>query len=276
MADLSGQAYAPQPVDIVGDVGALKRVVGGLLVSNPLQNALTTSGLMQWLGHYGGFFLWIGEFFPGDPNFHQPDGSIAPQRGFSLVRDDAKQQSAFAVYDWDPYQGGPLRQKITMHDADGRNILVEGESGGWGWPRLPIYMGDIGYSNSTVDQSMASGRSQVVGRHIDYLYNLRALATTTVNSLAIPAPFNGPGAHTTHSYVQVQIGSDVITTPTVTGDGFFQGTIDLGQDWFSRSSDFMLIDLHAWVSPATATCLLCEPVQFHNVTLFTNRQAEGF
>lgn len=279
MADIGDPAYTPSPVDITATVNSLKQVVGGLLVSNPLQNAVTTSGLMQWIGNYGQYFLWIGEFFPGDPNFTQPNGSPKPQRGFVLRRDDQQQNFAIEMYDYDPYVGGPLRQKLQIKDADGRNMLIEGESGGIAWPRLPIPMGDIGYSNSTSDQVMASGRSQVVGRHIDYLFQVRALATVTAAGVQVPAPFNGPAAGLiAHAYVQVQIGGDTITTTatTLAGGGFFSGTIDLGNDWFEKTSDFMLIDIHAWMTPSSASMLLCEPVQMHNYTQWTNRQIEGF
>jgi hypothetical protein len=276
VADIGGPAYTPQPVDIVGDVSTLKRVLGGLLVSNPLQNAITTSGLMQWIGHYGQYFLWIGEFFPGDPNFKRADGSSGPQNGFVVRRDDSKQNYAYELYDYNPYQGGPLRQKIQMHDADGYNMFNEGEKGGWGWPRFPVPMGHIGYSNSTVDQVMASGRSQLVGRHLDFLFNLRSLGTAVISGTTVPAPFQGAPAHTTTWYVSVAIGSNTISTAHTTGEGFVQGTLDFGVNWQDLGSDFMLVDVHAWMSQAAGVMLWCEPIQFHSVTLFTDRTIEGF
>jgi predicted DNA-binding transcriptional regulator YafY len=80
--------YAPRQPSAVDNLRYAQQKVDELTRANPLQSAVVTKGLIKWVGNYVNSgnpdkinFLWIGEFFPGDPNF-----GGAPQRGFSLVR----------------------------------------------------------------------------------------------------------------------------------------------------------------------------------------------
>lgn len=289
MADIGLPTYYPSPPSLVDAVFEAQRVATQMLRSNPLENAITSKGLMQWLGHYGGFYLWIGEFFPGDPNQLNPNGSIKPQLGFSLVRDDPKEQSAIAMYDWDPLSGHPLRQKLGMGDADGRILLREGESGGWGWPRFPIQMGAAippAYLG-TADVVALSGRSQVVGRHVDYMYDISVMAvgvmatTNGLGNVPVPLPFGGLfGSTQVSSYVEVVIGANTITTPVTHSTGFVAGTIDLGASWMPNlAADYMIVNVHVFFNIQGAAgaqnCVVVTPIYFHNVTLWTSRITDG-
>lgn len=286
MSDISvGQNYPQQP-SLFTAVAETQRVANQILRSNPLANAVTTYGLMQWLGRYGSYYLWIGEFSPNDPNKLDPQGNTLPQMGFVLRRDDAKQNYAIELYDYDPYVGGPLRQKLQFRDADGRPLMGEGESGGWGWPRFPVPM----YQTNPAQTNTASavtlfGRSQVVGRHIDFMFAVNAVPMWTFTgaagfgNAAVPLWTAGPNAGFQLTWnLQVLIGANTVTTPnaTTTG-GFVQSTLDLGTSWMpTTAADYMILNFNSWITGGSNNAYQVNPVFFHNVTLWTNRQAEGF
>lgn len=138
------QQYTPRSTDIVDAVAESKRVVDAALRSNPLRNAKIDDGLMQWRGNYAGgvsnsgTYLWIGEFYPLDNVMNKP------QRGFLLSRDDPSHARVLWMYD--PYANQtnpvntPLRQLMSMHDADDNPIMRESRTGGLAFPhgRAPL------------------------------------------------------------------------------------------------------------------------------------------
>jgi hypothetical protein len=285
VSDISASQPYPLQPNLFAVVSETQRVANQILRSNPLANAVTTYGLMKWVGRYGGNYLWIGEFYPGDPNQHSPTGAVLPQMGFSLVRDDPKEQSAFVMYDWDPYVGGPLRQKVSMHDADGRTIYSEGESGGWGWPRFPITMGQTNATQTnTSPATTLFGRSNVVGRHIDFMFGVNAVVMWTFaggpgfGNASVPLWTAGPNAGFQLTWnLQVIIGSTTITTPnaTTTG-GLVQSTLDLGSAWMPNlASDYMIVNLVTWITGGSGNAYQVSPVYFNSVTLWTDRKADG-
>ena len=86
MADINAPTSYPSPPSLFQAVQETQRVARQILRSNPLANAVTTYGLMKWVGRYNqGSYLWIGEFFPADPNQLDPSGHALPQMGFSPV-----------------------------------------------------------------------------------------------------------------------------------------------------------------------------------------------
>lgn len=285
MADITAPTNYPQQPDLFAVVQDTQRIANQILRSNPLANAVTTYGLMKWIGRYQGNYLWIGEFLPADPNQLSPSGVALPQMGFSLVRDDPKMNSAFHMYDWDPYHGGPLRQKIGLSDADGRNIFSEGESGGWGWPRFAVPMGVANQVQAnTSSTATLVGRSQVVGRHIDFMFVVNAAPMWLVQggpgfgNVSVPLWTAGPNAGFQLTWnLQAQIGGSNVQTANATATGgFVSGTLDLGTAWMPNlASDFMILNLNTWITGGSSNAYQVSPVYFHNVTLWTNRQAEG-
>jgi hypothetical protein len=147
--------------------------------ANPLQSAVVTKGLIKWVGNYVNSgnpdkinFLWIGEFFPGDPNF-----GGAPQRGFSLVRDDTRGgRSAIAMYDPQPNFGGTgLRQILIFASGDGQRLMEESRDGGQRWPQVPLDMNPIPESttlwadtSSGTFATMYEGRVPIIGNRVQY------------------------------------------------------------------------------------------------------------
>lgn len=137
------QEYTPRSTNIVDAIAETKRITEAALRSNPLRNAIIDDGLMKWRGNYAGglngAFLWIGEFFPRDGLLNKP------QRGFLLTRDDPKHARVLWVYDDQAEATNPidkpLRQQMTMHDADDAPILRESRKGGvqFPWSHIPLY-----------------------------------------------------------------------------------------------------------------------------------------
>lgn len=141
-AQLSATQRTPRATNIVDQIAETKRVADAIVRSNPLYNARVDGGLMVWRGNYApgtgslaDSFLWIGEFFPRDAVMNKA------QRGFFLTRDDPKH--GMAIQMWDPQAetrsaGNPLRQRLFMQDADGRQIMTEATGGGLLFPSGPI------------------------------------------------------------------------------------------------------------------------------------------
>lgn len=138
------QQLTPRNTNIVDAVAETRRITDAALRSNPLRNAIIDDGLMKWRGNYSGgplagTYLWIGEFTPRDNVLDKQ------QRGFILSRDDPKKARALWMYD--PYASTsnpvnqPLRQLLSMHDADDNPIMREGRSGGtaFPWANIPMY-----------------------------------------------------------------------------------------------------------------------------------------
>ncbi|MEU3649791.1 hypothetical protein AB0E59_40920 [Lentzea sp. NPDC034063] len=226
------QAYfTPTPPSKTAILADTKRIADQILRSNPLKNARVDGGLTRWEGAYGGEFAWFGEFYPGDPN---RDGK--PQRGISLVRDDPQQKTAFAMFDPHPEEGRPLRQRIFMDDADGHPLLHEGENGGWAYPFLPIQLfradqGGYIQTNQTTDRLIFTGRSAVMGRHVE----CQGFGTSANNESGL-------------IYMRVTGNNgEVVTAPAFeyTGVGGFTLTADLGADGGVRNATEMTVDVFA-------------------------------
>lgn len=151
------QQYTPRITTIVDAIAENKRVTEAAIRSNPLRNARVDDGLMVWRGNYAGqggisdSYLWIGEIYPRDGVLNKA------QRGFFITRDDPKHARAFWMYDEageaaSP-SGPPLRQLISMHDADDRPLLREARNGGTEFPygMIPLYGTRDSYYNVRVD-----------------------------------------------------------------------------------------------------------------------------
>lgn len=171
--------YAPRDQSVVDVIQYARRAVDEMARSNPLQNAVVSSGLIRWIGNYTNStnpdkinFLWIGEFFPGDPGM-----GGRPQRGFSLVRDDSRQGvSALAMWDPTPNAGGSgLRQVLIMTSGDGKRLFEESRDGGQRFPEETMWMGPIGDTSQlwpgTGSGTLAiiwEGRASLVGNKLHY------------------------------------------------------------------------------------------------------------
>lgn len=134
------QQYTPRQSDLVDAVAESRRAIDAAIRSNPLRNAVIDDGLMRWRGNYTGginaSYLWIGEIFPVDAVL----GKM--QRAFVLSRDDNVRARALWMYD--PFAESanpvsqPLRQLVSMHDADNYPMVVEGRYGGLRFPHTQI------------------------------------------------------------------------------------------------------------------------------------------
>jgi hypothetical protein len=165
----------PYPPSMADNIAYAQDVVDKIMRNNPLVGAVIPNGLMKWYGNYTNpdgskvNFLWIGEFFPGDPNL-----GGKPQRGFSLVRDDGTHSSALALFDRNP--SGPLVQTISIGSWDGQPILQESRSqGGMSFPRqqIPLGRSDGIFANypkcpSASLTAMMEGRFSGVGDTLHY------------------------------------------------------------------------------------------------------------
>lgn len=171
--------YAPRDQSAVDVIQYVRRAIDEMARSNPLQNAVVSLGLIKWIGNYTNAgnpdkinFLWIGEFFPGDPNM----GGRA-QRGFSLVRDDSRGGvSAIAMWDPTPNSGGSgLRQVVIITSGDGQRLFEESRDGGLRFPETALPMGPIGDSAQLWPgtagvgfSTLWEGRVSIVGNKLRY------------------------------------------------------------------------------------------------------------
>lgn len=171
--------YAPRDQSAVDIMQYARRAIDEMARSNPLQNAVVSLGLIRWIGNYTNSgnpdkinFLWIGEFFPGDPDM----GGRA-QRGFSLVRDDSRGgRSAIAMYDPSPDAGNSgLRQVLIFSSGDGQRMFEESRDGGQRYPEEHQWMGPIGDSTQiwpgTPNAGFSilwEGRANIVGNRLRY------------------------------------------------------------------------------------------------------------
>lgn len=202
--------YAPRQQSVIDNIRYAQQKVDELTRANPLQSAVVTRGLIKWIGNYTNSgnpekvnFLWIGEFLPGDPNF-----GGAPQRGFSLVRDDSRGGvSALAMFDPQPnFAGTGLRQILIMTSGDSARLFEESRDGGQRWPELGVPMGPVPESVSLWPDTTAAafatmfeGRAPIVGRFINYrVWCLNEAATASEFRLRVEAP-SGDIFGATHS-----------------------------------------------------------------------------
>lgn len=206
--------YAPRDQSAVDTIQYVRRAIDEMARSNPLQNAVVSSGLIKWIGNYTNLtnpdkinFLWIGEFLPGDPAM-----GGRPQRGFSLVRDDSRQGvSALAMFDPSPNLGGSgLRQVLIMTSGDGKRLFEESRDGGQRFPEDNLWMGPLGDSAQIWPgtpnagfSTLWEGRASIVGNKIRY----RVFC------------YNDPGV-SSESRIRVELsGGDVVGATHVLGSG---------------------------------------------------------
>lgn len=196
----SPQYYAPRNPNIVDAIQANKRITDAILRNNPLQDAIVSRGLIKWLGNYvtSGTsdkinFLWIGEFFPADPNL----GGI-PQRGISMVRDDSRGGvSAIAIYDAAPGSGGGLRQTLRITSGDGFPLAYEHRYGGWEYPsnQIPfVPFSDVSRwpgTTSATELALWRGTFTVLGNYLrGSVIGFCETGTTGEVWLRVVTPFN--------------------------------------------------------------------------------------
>ena len=171
--------YAPHPPAAEEVIAYVRRAIDQLMRSNPLQNAVVSTGLIRWIGNYTNSgnpdkvnFLWVGEFLPADP-----DMGGRPQRGFSLVRDDSRGGvSALAMWDPTPDIGNSgLRQVLIMTSGDGQRLMEESRNGGQRWPESNVPMAplgtDLGAWPGTTEAAFSTvweGRINIVGNQVAY------------------------------------------------------------------------------------------------------------
>lgn len=199
-------SYAPRDQSAVDIIAYARRAIDEMTRSNPLQNAVVSTGLIRWIGNYTNEsnpdkinFLWIGEFLPADPVMGKP------QRGFSLVRDDSRGgRSAIAMFDPTPNAGGSgLRQIIIMTSGDNKRLFEESRDGGQRWPEENVWMGPIGDSaalwpgtGQATFSTLWEGRLNVTGNKLRYrvfCFNETATASehrmrVELNSGAVDGP----------------------------------------------------------------------------------------
>lgn len=215
--------YAPHDVNAMETVQYARRAIDEMTRSNPLQNAVVSSGLVRWIGRYLNDsnpdrinFLWIGEFQPTDP-----DQGGLPQRGFSLVRDDSRGgRSAIAMYDPTPDVGNSgLRQVLIFSSGDGDRLFEESRNGGQRWPEDNVWMGPIGNDTnvwpSTDSASYATvweGRVNVVGNFLHYrIFGANDTGVSSNHRLR----FEGPGGDIVGSVHALGLGASAVFDSTV-------------------------------------------------------------
>jgi hypothetical protein len=233
--------HTPRQTDLVDAVAAAARIADQQMRSNPMEDATVVRGLTRFRGNYGVNFAWFGEFSPADQNLTDEFGNEMPQRGVVFQRDDPQGNIAFAMYDWDPQAGVPLRQKIVMHDADGKVMLQEGRNGGRAFPDTPIVM----YQRETIDPSgitlgsdttVWSGDGNLTGTRIDFRAAWAAAGTVTVSS-----------------YLRISGGGVTINTATVVQSGAQNFFYDVDIEAIFDVADFVQIEWHAWRSAGTGS-----------------------
>jgi hypothetical protein len=165
--------FTPYPPSMADNIAYAQSLADSIMRNNPLVNAVIPSGLMKWYGNYQNpdgsqvNFLWIGEFFPADPNM-----GGKPQKGFSLVRDDGSRMSAINLFDKAP--GTPLTQTLTVTSYDGQPLLDESRNtGGQSFPRLYFAMPGASYvlpawpQITTGSRDLCWGQTSAIGHLID-------------------------------------------------------------------------------------------------------------
>lgn len=217
--------YAPRDQSAVDIIQYARRAIDEMARSNPLQNAVVSSGLIKWIGNYTNSgnpdkinFLWIGEFLPADPDM----GGRA-QRGFSLVRDDSRGgRSAIAMYDPSPDAGNSgLRQVLIFSSGDGKRLFEESRDGGQRFPEENLWMGVIGDTtalwSATPNGTFATlweGRASLVGNRIFY----RVFCS------------NDTGVSSEHRMRVTLSSGDVVSTTHTLGSGLqevFDSSVDI-------------------------------------------------
>ncbi|MGL4808934.1 MAG: hypothetical protein ACRC4O_09350 [Giesbergeria sp.] len=122
-----------------------------------------------------------------------------------------------------------------MDDADGRRLLHEGDSGGLGYPYFPIMLfradqGGYVQTNQTTDRLIFTGRTAVMGRHIEVV----GFGTSfSGESGRIFTKITGDG------------GTTAFSPPfEYTGVGGFTLTADLGASGTLRNSGVVTVEVY--------------------------------
>lgn len=227
--------YMPRESTIVDAVAETRRIADQVMRNNPLVDAIVSRGLTKFRGNYGGDFAWFGEFLPADRNQLDEFGNIQPQRGISFVRDDPLHNSAFSMYDLDPRAGVPLRQRIYMHDADGKPLLWEGYNGGRAFPDAALVM----YQREIIDPNGVQTGSDVI------VFSGEGNLTGT--RVRFSAAWGTVGGSPNWSYyVRLAGGGVTINTATVNGAGGGNFSLDIDVKTIQAVSDYINVDWHMW------------------------------
>lgn len=227
--------YMPRESTIVDAVAETRRIADQVMRNNPLVDAVIDRGLTRFRGNYGGDFAWFGEFLPADRNQLDDFGNFQPQRGISFVRDDPLHNSAFAMYDNNPVAGVPLRQRIYMHDADGKALLHEGYNGGRAFPDGPLVL----YQRETIDPNGVTSPTDVV------VFSGEGNLTGT--RVRVSAAWGTAGGTPNWSwYVRFSGGGVTINTATTSGSGGGNFSIDIDVKTIQTVSNYINVEWHMW------------------------------
>lgn len=232
--DLSGP-YMPRDTTIVDAIAETRRIADQVMRNNPLVDAVIDQGLTRFRGNYGGDFAWFGEFSPDDRNLLDDFGQPLPQRGISFVRDDPSHNQAFAMYDFDPRVGVALRQRIYMHDADGKPLLWEGYNGGRAFPDAAVVL----YQRETIDPNGVQTGSDVI------VFSGEGNLTGTRVKVATAWGTAG-GSPNWSYYMRFSGGGVTITTATVNGSGGGNFLMDIDVKTIQAVSNYINVEWHMW------------------------------
>jgi hypothetical protein len=229
--------YTPRESTLVDAVAESRRIADQAMRNNPLVNAVVDRGLTRFRGNYGSDYAWFGEFNPVDENLTDDFGDDLPQRGIVFWRDDPSHNQAFAMYDFDPRAGEPLRQRMYLNDADGKPFLQEGFNGGRFWPDAPIVMYQRESFESpratwTSDRVAYSGEGDLVGTLVEFT----AAYTLTV------------GTDTISSFLRLSGGGVTINTPTTALVGNQNISLTVDVKTIKQVSDYINVEWHMWRS----------------------------
>lgn len=228
--------YMPRDTTLVDAVAETRRIADQLMRNNPLVDAVISQGLTKFQGNYGEDFAWFGEFFPADRNLVDDYGNVQPQRGISFVRDDPSHNQAFAMYDFDPRAGEPLRQRVYMRDADGRPLMLEGFNGGRAFPDSAIVMYQRESFESptatwTSDRVVYSGEGDLTGTRVDF-----------------SAAYTASAADTISSFLRLSGGGVTINTPTTALSNSQNIALTVDVSTIAAVSNYINVEWHMWRS----------------------------
>lgn len=232
--------YTPRETTLVDAVAETRRIADQVMRNNPLVDAVIDRGLTRFRGNYGNDYAWFGEFSPNDRNLTDDFGNPLPQRGIVFWRDDPSHTQVFTLYDFDPVAGEPLRQRVYMHDADGKLIYAEGFNGGRAFPDNPVVL----YQREIIDPNgMQTGSDTVV-------YSGEGNLTGTQVDAAVSWGAVG-GTPNWSMYLRVSGGGITINTPTVSGSGVGNRFWKVDVKSIFDVSDYVNVEWHMWKTGGT-------------------------
>lgn len=228
--------FTPRESTIVDAIAESRRIADQAMRNNPLVDAVISQGFTRFAGNYGQNYALFGDFTPNDRNLLDEFGEPQPQRGVHFERDDPQHNAAFSMYDFDPKTGVPLRQRIYMHDADGKALMHEGHNGGRAFPDQPIVMYqresiDPSGAGFTADRTMYSGSGNLTGTRLEF-------SGAWTNSDA--------GATTISTYLRCSGGGVTITQPTLNIAGNQNYFVDVDVKAIFDVTDFINVEWHMW------------------------------